>query len=396
VWSLGILLATMLESQPPFQSSDVNECPKYAAFIASGASTLHPRGRRLDSADDAEWARLVEARIAGGNDATAPAVANETKADFGSTRGSTDEAAQRDWLEQLILEMLHPNPEVRPTSAQVLHKLGSLTAGVAPAIPAADGERLQTTNREQIALLPTAAQAPTRQPGKLDYGFFVRGCLDATALLERDPEQLRARRLPTRLRWPSAARDDADILTAIEASLQRLGVAYGKQNRHTFVLELPSSVAPSSPSDSSDADAGGESELHLLLELISDAPGPLCLNPSGLALVSAAPAPAGEDPVSPYHLLARDVCGSAGRYSTFSAHFLTELSDNMGRGTYAELAVVTAPSPFSIRLMNSMLAAGAGDAAESPPMSRAETYSCKRQRHEEFHSTQRIASPFRW
>lgn len=397
IWGLGILLATMLESQPPFHSSDVDGCPRYAAFIASGASTLQSHGR-LDSADDADWARLVKARITAGDDATMPtAAAGDTRADKGKKRasGDSDEAAQRISLEQLVLQMLHPNPEMRPTSAQVLRKLGSSTAGGAPASLAADSERLHLTARQQMAPLRTATQAPTRQPAAGKYcNFIVRACPDTTALLERAAKQLRACRSPPRQRWPYAAWDDADILTAIEATLQRLGVPYGKQNRHTFVLELPSSVASTGPSGT---DAGDGTELRLLLELSSDGHGAsglgLAPHPAGLALVSAAPASAGAAPVSPYHLLSRDVCGSAGRYSAFSAHFLAELSDNMGRGTYAELAVATAPSPFSIRLMNGMLAARAVDATYSPPMSRAATHSCKRQRNDGFHSTQRMTSP---
>jgi serine/threonine protein kinase len=401
VWSLGILLATMLESQPPFEGSDVNGCPRFRHFIDSGATSLQPQGGRVDADDDAAWASLVKARTTGGGDATVPPTvsADTIQAECGAKRpyGTVDEAAQRALLEALVLEMLHPNPEMRPTSAQVLRKLGASATGGAPPSPVTDSERLQPTARAQME--PPRTSPPTRQPSavaaKLDYGFIVRACPEAaTALLERVVELPGTRRSPPRQRWPYAARDDADILTAIEASLQRLRVPYGKQNRHTFVLELPSSVAPACPSDPTEDGA----ELRLLLELTCDGPGAcglLAPRPAGVALVSAAPASAGAAAISPYHLLAREVCGSAGRYSAFSTHFLAELSDNMGRGTYADLAVATAPSPFSIRLMNSMLAASAGDVSYSPSTRRAETLSCKRQRTDGFQISQRVASPSR-
>jgi serine/threonine protein kinase len=389
IFGLGILLATMLESQPPFQSSDVNGCPRFAAFIASGATTLQPHWGRIDSADDQNWARFVQAQVTGGSDATAPSVAADTiQSECGKKRPYADsnEAAQRDLLENLVLEMLHPNPEMRPTAAQVLNELGPSAAAGAPAIPGTDSERLQPTAREQVEPPRTVLDGIPDLPAisKLDYGFIARACPDPSALLEQAAEQPRT---PPRQRWPHAARDDADILTAIEASLHRLGVPYGKQDRHTFVLELLSS--PTRPLDLDEA--GDGAELRLLLELTCEGPGtggaPLSL---GQTLVTATPASAGAAAVSPYYLFARDVCGSASRYSAFTTQFLAELSDNIGRGAYAELAVATTPSPFSIRLMNCMLAASA---TYSPPT--AETRSCKRQRHDGFQATHRVASPSR-
>jgi serine/threonine protein kinase len=98
VWSLGVALATALDGQPPYESSDPAKCPTFAAALAASVE-----GGPLADAQ----ARLAR----------------------GPTSGSALESAGLVCLlRDLTLAMLHPDPTARPTAAAVLEHLSTAQA----------------------------------------------------------------------------------------------------------------------------------------------------------------------------------------------------------------------------------------------------------------------------
>lgn len=94
VWGLGVALATALDGQPPFASSDPAECPAFAAALAasSGDGPLADAQTRL-------------ARV--------PAACASASAGLARL------------LRDVASVMLHPNPAARPTAAAVLQYLST-------------------------------------------------------------------------------------------------------------------------------------------------------------------------------------------------------------------------------------------------------------------------------
>ena len=187
--------------------------------------------------------------------------------------------------------------------------------------------------------------------------------------------------------------DDAQVLSAIEKTLLQLRVPYGKMSRHAFVLELSGTTSARDPPFSMELNQA-DADLLLMLELASEESLPAAniapveaTSASGLGVV---PSP------SPYHLLARMVCGDANSYHSFTSTFMEELRGQLGHGPYPELAINSSPPPFSIRLMKSMMTASSDPTQYSPPpKGRIEPPCCKRPCNGSLQPTQRIASPSR-